>query len=241
MASLAGHALGFETVLFCEIDKNCQNILKLRFPGVAIHDDLTTLSKEKTKAYGWKDKYQTVVTCGFPCQPYSVAGYRRGASDDRDLTGAMLNYFGEIQADFIVAENVAGLLSNENGSTINAICTDLENIGYQKPIILDITADTLGLSTMERHIWIIAANNKIGCQSITQKPHQNRIPQMQLFRSNKGNHTRWHAPESRVLRVGEGYSRRMDRYRVQQIGNSFPPIMAYQVLRPIYYFLTEWV
>lgn len=233
MASLAAHIVGWETVLMCEIDKNCQKILKLRFPGIPIHDDLNTLTKENTLKYGWSEKRKTVVTCGFPCQPYSVSGYRKGASDGRDLTAAMLNYFAEIQAGCIVAENVFGLLSHDDGRTINAICTDLENIGYQKPLILDIAADTLGLSTLERHIWIIAAHSKIRCQTIYQKQNANREKQKQFFGSHKGIADRWHTSESRVLRTGEGHTRTLDRQRVQQIGNAFPPIMAYEIFKSI--------
>src|SRR5690242_14537733 len=93
--SLAAGWAGFTTVQFCEIDPFCQKVLAKNFPGVPIHDDIRTLAGE---SLGPID----LITGGFPCQPFSVAGKRRGADDDRHLWPEMARLVGECRPRWVL-------------------------------------------------------------------------------------------------------------------------------------------
>ena len=92
---------------FCEIDPYCQRVIKKHWPGVPIHDDIKTLN-----AKPWRGAID-LVTGGFPCQPYSLAGKRGGSSDDRALWPEMRRVIEECQPRWVVGENVPGILTME--------------------------------------------------------------------------------------------------------------------------------
>ena len=75
--------VGFETVAFCEIDKYCQTLLNEKWKGVKIYNDVKEITKERLEADGIE--FPEIITGGFPCQPFSVAGKQKGTSDDRHL------------------------------------------------------------------------------------------------------------------------------------------------------------
>jgi len=162
--SLAGRWAGWETVCFCEIDQWCRKVLNKNFPGVPIFDDIKELTYEKilggTK---WNPVRPTIVVGGFPCQPFSAAGKRQGRSDDRYLWHEMLRVIRETQPAYVVGENVAGLLSMENGRTLEGVLTDLEYEGYRVEVFV-IPACGVGAWHRRDRAWICAyrpcANDK---------------------------------------------------------------------------------
>lgn len=93
---------GFETVAFCEIDPFCQKVLKKHWPDVPIYNDVRTLEY---------DGAVDVITGGFPCQPFSTAGRRKGAADDRHLWPAMFSLIKKHRPTWVIGENVAGHIS----------------------------------------------------------------------------------------------------------------------------------
>ena len=102
---------GFQTEAFCEIDPFCQKILKKNFPNVPIYDDVRKL-KDDTTRLGRID----IVCGGFPCQPFSTASEngtfkRKGTEDDRFLWGEMFEIAQKVKADWIIGENVDGLIN----------------------------------------------------------------------------------------------------------------------------------
>lgn len=103
--ALAASWMGWHTVQFVEKDPFCQSVLKARFPGVPIHDDITTFRSEKFRGHA------DIFTAGFPCQPYSVAGRREGDQDDRFLWPQTLDAFTRSGCGIGVFENVTGILS----------------------------------------------------------------------------------------------------------------------------------
>lgn len=114
--SLAAHWMGWETVAFVECDKFCQKVLRKNFgQDIEIHDDITTFSGKPFR--GRVD----IVTGGFPCQPYSSAGARKGTEDERHLWPEMLRVIIEVQPRFIVGENVLGLV-NWGGAWFSTKC-----------------------------------------------------------------------------------------------------------------------
>jgi DNA (cytosine-5)-methyltransferase 1 len=113
--SLAGHALGWETAAFVEYDEDCQAVLRKNFPGVPIIKDIKNFSYEsESERIGPVD----IVCGGFPCQPFSNAGRRRGADDNRYLWPEMLRVTRESKPAWVVGENVGGLTSMGRGPSL---------------------------------------------------------------------------------------------------------------------------
>ncbi|NBB32064.1 DNA cytosine methyltransferase, partial [Cellulophaga sp. BC115SP] len=81
---LVAHQMGWENVFHCEINPFCQQVLQYYWPNAILYDDITTTDFSKHR--GQID----VLTGGFPCQPYSVAGKRMGKADERHLWPHML-------------------------------------------------------------------------------------------------------------------------------------------------------
>lgn len=102
---LAAKSMGWETKAWCEINPFCQKILRYHFPESEGFEDIT--KTDFTKYANTID----ILTGGFPCQPFSVAGNRAGQEDNRYLWPQMLRAIRETKPRIIVAENVAGLFT----------------------------------------------------------------------------------------------------------------------------------
>lgn len=96
---------GWQNLFHCEINPFCRRVLEYHYPNSKSYDDIT-----KTDFTPWRGKV-TVLTGGFPCQPFSLAGRRKGADDDRYLWPQMLRAIREIQPAWVVGENVNGIRS----------------------------------------------------------------------------------------------------------------------------------
>lgn len=154
--SLAAQWMGWETVQFCEINPYCQEVLEKNFPGVPIHDDIKTLTREKIEKSGrWDPRRRTILVGGFPCQPYSLSGERRGNDDDRALWPEMLRVVREVRPDWVVGENVAGILSMDGGRVFEGILLDLEDAGYSWEVYV-IPACGVGAPHRRDRVWIVA-------------------------------------------------------------------------------------
>jgi len=126
-SGIGGFALGleatgyFETVQFVEMDKFCQKVLTKNFKGVPIHEDVKTYNPPTAD----------VVVGGFPCQGFSVAGKRKGTSDDRYLWPEMLRVIREAKPRWVIGENVRGIINIEDGMVFKQVHSDLEEEGFQ--------------------------------------------------------------------------------------------------------------
>lgn len=123
--SYAGEKLvgGYETVAFCEYDKHCQKVLRKHWPDTEIIDDVRELANDADRFRGLVD----IVVGGYPCQPFSLAGVRRGDKDDRHLWPEMLRIIQAVRPTWVIGENVAGHIS----MGLDTVLSDLENSGYQ--------------------------------------------------------------------------------------------------------------
>ena len=121
--SLGLERAGMETVAFCEIDPFCQKVLKKHWPDVPCYTDITKLTAEQLENDGIKPD---VIVGGYPCQPFSHAGKREGAEDDRHLWPEMFRLIKTCKPRWIIAENVAGHIS----MGLDQVLSDLEAIGY---------------------------------------------------------------------------------------------------------------
>jgi len=146
---LAAEWMGWENIFHCEIKEFGQKILNYYWPNAISYADIT--KTDFTIHRGTID----VLTGGFPCQPYSTAGKRKGKEDDRHLWPEMLRAIREIAPLYIVGENVGGLVSWNGGMVFDEVQTDLEAQGYEiQPVILPACA--IGAWHRRDRIWFIA-------------------------------------------------------------------------------------
>lgn len=227
-ADLAAEWTGWTNVFQVEIDEFCRGILEKRFPTAIRYKDVYEF--DGTKYRGAID----ILSGGFPCQKYSHAGHRTG---DEPLAKEMLRIIGEVRPAFVVAENVYGFFSIDQGKSLNSFCSDLQNIGYDEPAVLDLASDFTGVQTMERHLWIISKANGVGLQRNEQEPIQDITKDKRQFQgAGEGIGVGRDIRESRFFRVGERTSRRLDKYgrdRLKAVGNGFPPQVIYEIFKAI--------
>jgi len=161
---LAVEWMGWENVFQVENDKFCTSKLEKNFPNVKRYGDIKEF--DGTKYRGLID----ILTGGFPCQPFSVAGKQKGSGDDRFLWPEMLRVIREIQPPWIVGENVPGIIK----LALEDICTSLESEGYAvQPFI--IPSASIGAWDKRDRVWIIAYNNRERLSKSGRKPREQEI------------------------------------------------------------------
>tara|TARA_R110002167_G_scaffold13756_6_gene56609 strand:+ start:510 stop:1478 length:969 start_codon:yes stop_codon:yes gene_type:complete len=160
-SGIGGFSLAFdstqkiETVAFCEIEEYPQKVLKKNFPGVPIYNDITELVKnESTRPiWGqgkWQDLECDILTGGYPCQPFSQAGQRKGEEDDRHLWPFMLEIIKQKRPKFIVAENVAGHIT----LGLDNVLFDLESEGYSARAVV-LPSSSVNAHHRRDRVWVI--------------------------------------------------------------------------------------
>jgi DNA (cytosine-5)-methyltransferase 1 len=149
---------GFETIAFVEKDDFCQKVLKKHWPNITIEGDIRNVKGDKYEA--------DVITGGFPCQPFSVAGKRKGTYDDRYLWDETIRVVRECKPRWFIGENVEGLININNGVVLRQVQTDLEKEGFEVQCII-IPASGIGAWHQRKRIWIMAYSNSNG--------HRNKI------------------------------------------------------------------
>ena len=128
--------------IFCEIEPFAQKVLKKHWPDAPIHSDI--------KEFKYDGATPLILTGGFPCQPFSVAGKQRGAEDDRALWPEMLRVIQETRPDWIIGENVSGFVK----MGLDGCISDLEGLGYDvQPMV--IPACAVGAKHRRDRVWII--------------------------------------------------------------------------------------
>lgn len=189
---IAAEIMGWKNVFHCEINPFGRKILDYWFPNSKSYEDIT-----KTDFTEWREKIN-VLTGGFPCQPFSVAGQRKGAEDNRYLWPEMLRAIREIQPDWVVGENVAGILSMvQPGSetalgreeslfgevdrkrilhrqeyVVETVCNDLEREGYSvQPVV--IPACAVGAPHRRDRVFFIAHRADAGVKGMQRKWEDN--------------------------------------------------------------------
>lgn len=154
---LATSWMGWENVFQVEIDEFCQKVLQKNFPNVKRYGDIKQFDGAKYR--GAID----VLSGGFPCQPYSSAGKRKGKDDERHLWPEMLRVIREISPRWVVGENVRGLTNWNGGLVFDEVQADLEAAGYE---VLPFILPAAGVNAPHRRdrIWFVAHACINGCQ-----------------------------------------------------------------------------
>lgn len=262
--ALSAQWAGFQTVAFCEIDAYCQAILKERFGAVMadaccggrrrrgepsstraeaalgsprLHADIRTLNGQLYVG-------AALLTGGFPCQPFSVAGKRAGAADDRFLWPEMLRVIDEARPSWVLGENVAGIVQME----LDRVLSDLESLGYSCwPLV--IPACAVDARHRRDRVWIVGyANNP----SRTAQPqrgirderrrtcdasYETRRSKQQSWSTQCGlggmvdGLPVWMDEPADIPRVTKGQKNRSE--RLKGLGNAIVPAVAFEILSAI--------
>jgi DNA (cytosine-5)-methyltransferase 1 len=132
---LASEWMGWENVFHCEWMEFPRKVLDYYWPNADSHIDIC-----KTDFKKYANKID-ILTGGWPCQPFSHAGKRKGTEDERFLWGEMLRAVQEIKPKFVIGENVFGITNIDGGLVFEQVCLDLETQGYEvQPFIIPACA-----------------------------------------------------------------------------------------------------
>lgn len=154
---LAAEWAGFTNLFNCEWEEFPRKVLKHHFPNAEQYEDIHDF--DATNYNGRID----ILSGGFPCQPFSVAGKRKGSEDERHLFPEMLRVIRECQPRWVVGENVRGLVSWSDGLVFETCCTDLEALGYSVQSFV-IPACATGAPHRRDRVWIVAHSDNFGTQ-----------------------------------------------------------------------------
>jgi DNA (cytosine-5)-methyltransferase 1 len=219
--ALAARWMGWETVQFVEIDGFCQKVLNKNFPNVPIHGDIKTFDGSKYR--GTID----ILTGGFPCQPFSVAGLRKGKEDDRHLWPENFRILREVRPAVYVGENVSLAWK-----LVDEIANELESEGYTVESFI-IPACSVGLNHIRERIWIIAysdekrSENRLHIRTKTQFPTPGNVLENEVqYSINYQNQL-----ESMLSGAHNGLSSRVD--RIGSLGNAIVPQVAFEIFKAI--------
>ena len=217
--ALAAKWAGFRTITFCEWDKFCQKVLRKNFPDVPIFGDIRELD-------GTKYKGVELLTGGFPCQPFSIAGKQKGKDDDRYLWPEMLRIISEAQPTWIIGENVAGIVN----MALDQVLIDLEAQGYAAwPFI--IPACAVGAPHRRDRVWILAYSNSNRLQGREWRMQEIEKPNKTMLSSASYEHAWNNVPTPYFCRASDGIPHRVD--RVRSLGNAIVPQLAYEIMKGI--------
>ena len=218
---------GFETVAFCEIEDYPRRVLAKHWPNVPIYKDVKELTYERLEADGLGGI--DIIVGGYPCQPFSTAGQRRGEEDDRHLWPEVKRLMATVRPTWGVFENGAGHVS----MGLDEVLSDLASASYTAEAIV-VPACALNAIHRRDRVWIIAhADSERGDEllpgRVLEEYHASREIQFGGGRFSEawGHSTRETA--SRILRTDDGVSAGVDRNR--GLGNAIVPQVAAEILR----------
>jgi DNA (cytosine-5)-methyltransferase 1 len=170
--SVASDWMGWKTIFNCEINPFGQKVLKYYWPKAELYGDIKTTDFRK-----WRGQID-IITNSFPCQPFSVAGKRKGTDDNRYLWEESIRAIREVQPEWAISENVPGLITWAKGMVFDKVQIDLEDSGYEViPFLLP--ACSVNAPHKRERIWFIA--HSINGRHRTQRGENgetNKIPEV---------------------------------------------------------------
>lgn len=233
-------------VLFCEKEPYARRVLNKNFPGVPCVEDIRDLRGDPSVT-------TDLVTAGFPCQPFSVAGKRAGQEDDRYLWPETLRFIQEDRPRWFIGENVPGIIN----LALDDVLASLESADYAAEAFV-IPACAVNAPHRRNRIWIVANNNrqrqqeqrqpvtdaapfagiKLSCQSVTdaESEQAGRLferrfsANISASRDWTGQTEAW-STQPGICGVADGVSHRMDRLR--GLGNAIVPQVAAVIMSAI--------
>ena len=188
---------GFETVAFCDIEKFSRKVLKKHWPNVKQYKDIKELTYEQIK----EDTLAPIdiITGGYPCQPFSVAGSQRGEKDKRHLWPDMFRIVKECKPTWVIGENVSGHIK----LGLDTVLQDLESEGYSVRAF-SISASSIGANHQRERVWIVAHSNLENTRQ-----HGRRIESTwdtESIGSRASEETEWSSDSNKINGSSEGAS-----------------------------------
>lgn len=229
---LAAEWAGFETVGQCEWADYPTKVLEKHWPDVPRWRDIRSLTKE---SFHERTGLRTVdvISGGFPCQPFSIAGKRKGSEDDRYLWPEMLRVIEELRPAWVVGENVAGIVN----MALDTVLSDLEAKGYAAGAFI-IPACAVGAPHRRGRVAIIANTDSIGYKGtkrLSENIEKIVTGTTRAYRTiaqfPDGIDWMQRARESGFLRRNNGIPHRLDRLR--SLGNAVVPQQFYPIFKAI--------
>lgn len=232
--SLAARWAGIETIQFVENNKFCQKVLAKNFPNVPIHSDIKTFKQIE---------HVDLITAGFPCQGFSIAGKRKGINDPRYLWPDTLRIIQEVKPHWFIGENVTGIVAME----LDNILFDLEKEGYETSTFI-LPACAANAHHRRDRIWIIANSNskrcingvnnrETGCLQENKEWNmaalQSEWAQFKPLSWSTFKARNWFTVNAEISRKADGISQRLDEARIKALGNSIVPQVVYPILKSI--------
>ena len=202
---LASEWMGWENVFHCEWMEFPRKVLDYYWPNSDSHIDIC-----KTDFKKYANKID-ILTGGFPCQPFSLAGKRKGTEDERYLWGEMLRAIQEIQPKFVIAENVFGITNIDDGMVFEQVCIDLETEGYEvQPFI--IPACSKNAPHRRDRVWFIAYRKSNGWEKYRQ-----RINERKEYKQEGDSIWSEFAPISKIRNVANSNGSRLQTNNIMRI------------------------
>lgn len=267
-SGIGGFALAIDRVwegvehTFCEIDPFCVEVLKKHWPNSKIYGDIRTLTNSPSiglEEQGLRHNNQQftkqnkrdwdLLTGGFPCQPFSQAGRRKGTADDRHLWPEMLRVIREFHPSWVIGENVGGFVTWNDGLVLEQVHTDLEGEGYEVQSFI-IPAVAKNAPHRRDRVWIVGHAKHDGLdgpknsegnhkrsdtrQEKSNDFQQSKRPDSKRIFSQRSWDTHWLEVATRLCRVDDGLPRRLDRNpRLKALGNAIVPQVAEEIMKAI--------
>ena len=195
-SGIGGFSLGFEwaglskPILFCDTEKWCREILAKNFPNVPIATDVKELANDPERLVPDCD----ILTAGYPCQPFSVAGKQKGSEDDRHIWPYILRIVAQKRPTWCVFENVYGHIA----LGLDKVLFDLESEGYSTRTFV-VPACGVNAPHRRDRLWIIAHSelaysvsirrgrrNSTGCETGEQQVQSEEQGRGSVGRETKG-------------------------------------------------------
>lgn len=227
--SYAAEKAGFKTIGFSENDTFCSAVLKKHWPDVPNYGDIKKL--EFTQ-------HVHLITGGFPCQPFSIAGKQKGKTDDRYLWGEFYRIIREAKPCWVLAENVTGIIS----LALDDILADLEKEGYETTTLV-LPACAANAPHRRDRVWIIANRPSERCNYCknNRKRRYLQIDEKRYIEALQQEWKKfkpitwasysakdWFGLNTRTSRRNDGLSQGLD--RIKALGNSIVPQIAFVIL-----------
>ena len=158
-SGIGGFSLGLETaglaetVAFCDIEDYCQKVLNKHWPHVPIFSDIKELNYETLRAKGINNI--DIITGGYPCQPFSVAGRKKGEQDPRHLWPEYFRLVKELRPTWVIGENVSGHIKQG----LDTVLENLESEDYSTRTF-SISASSIGANHKRERVWILAHSGR---------------------------------------------------------------------------------
>ena len=166
-SGIGGFALGFQRaglskpVLFCDIEPWSRQILKKHWPDVPIAEDVKELANDPGQIINAINGRDSILTAGYPCQPFSAAGARRGFEDDRHIWPEILSIIQQVRPNWVAFENVSGHIT----LGLNKVLSDLADKANYSVQTFHIGAVSVDAPHRRMRLWIVGNRNDNGAST----------------------------------------------------------------------------